>query len=640
MTSSVDWSQGVDAMPSMEPTSDLFDGDLLGDELIDIYNAAVVGASDDDTLNEIPSLLAPVSHSEEKSLCDYQPTPQVSHIGSTVDDGLGAFRPSTSFNDLSTLLPSTADNVCSDDSQRLAPTVPSTSIEAEGSDTKRPHSSDSTLDAPAAKRRALGVKKNASGTPPKGKGSKTGSTTKVTRVISSGKQSNNTPNPLTTIGQLAVAAQGGTKNQVIKPIEKPISPPVSSTAVVTPRAAIKVDDSIQDIASTSSSVAPTEADFKSVAQAAVSNLIMNAGTKADGGKKASSSDKEAFSDKIDTSTEHIKALTGTNWVAVCEGGGSSNASVDKGNNRARRQNLTPDERARQNRDRNREHARNTRLRKKAYVEELKRTLTALVSQRDSAELEKRHTAQRDLEQREVRFRVVEEFLKLRGRNEPNYARWSAILEDSFSMTLPNTDYRDMVEGERGPFEQKITGVAQAMADSKLFSCFLQGLGRVSNSDNPISFAYECDRKNFFMDNCSAVLTWTAVSVGAVQQGAPAELILQGNISAKFSPASNKLISVALNFDTGIILSQMNHTFKYGHGDIDDVDAAQAASEADAILDSLQMPHIATSGPPTLNVVPASAVSITDGEKSDSSDESNGDADDNDQSSITRMAFRA
>ena len=83
---------------------------------------------------------------------------------------------------------------------------------------------------------------------------------------------------------------------------------------------------------------------------------------------------------------------------------------------------------------------------------------------------------------------------------------------------------------------------------------------------------------------------------------------------------------------------MNHTFKYGHCDIDDVDAAQvAASEADAILDSLQMPHIATSVPSNVNVVP---VSITDGEKSDSSDESNGDADDNDQSSITRLAFRA
>ncbi len=88
------------------------------------------------------------------------------------------------------------------------------------------------------------------------------------------------------------------------------------------------------------------------------------------------------------------------------------------------------------------------------------------------------------------------------------------------------------------------------------------------------------------------------------------------------------------------MSQMNHIFKYSHGDMDEVDAAQvAADEADAILDSLQMPHIGTSVPGNVNVVPESAASITDGEKSDSSDESNGDAEDNDKSSITRRTLR-
>jgi hypothetical protein len=46
MTTS-DWSPD-DPIASMEPSSDLFDGDILGDELIDIYNAAVVGGGDDD----------------------------------------------------------------------------------------------------------------------------------------------------------------------------------------------------------------------------------------------------------------------------------------------------------------------------------------------------------------------------------------------------------------------------------------------------------------------------------------------------------------------------------------------------------------------------------------------------------------
>lgn len=112
--------------------------------------------------------------------------------------------------------------------------------------------------------------------------------------------------------------------------------------------------------------------------------------------------------------------------------------------------------------------------------------------------------------------------------------------------------------------------------------------------------------------------------------------MQGNATAKFSPASNKLVSVALSFDTGAILSQINQVFKYtsSYHDIDetDADAQVAASNADALLDSLQMPHIAASVVVAANhnnnkagVVPVvSAASITDGEKSDSSDESHSD----------------
>jgi hypothetical protein len=47
-----DWSpqeiSSMDAMVSSPSSDDLFDGDILGDELMDIYNAAVVGGGDDD----------------------------------------------------------------------------------------------------------------------------------------------------------------------------------------------------------------------------------------------------------------------------------------------------------------------------------------------------------------------------------------------------------------------------------------------------------------------------------------------------------------------------------------------------------------------------------------------------------------
>lgn len=335
---------------------------------------------------------------------------------------------------------------------------------------------------------------------------------------SHGKEDNDTPNPLTIAGQ-QVALNSGIGAHAAKPISKAAA---SSAAVVTPRVPTKLTEA--PIAAAASppplAAAPTEADFKSVAQAAVSNLILNAGNgKADSSKKTGTV-SDSTSEKIDTSTEHIKALTGSNWVAVCAGGDSAqanSASNDKINNRARRQNLTPDERARQNRDRNREHARNTRLRKKAYVEELKRTLTALVTQRDTNELEKRHTAQRELEQREVRFRVIEEFLKLRGRNEVNFARWAAILEENFILSLPHTDYRETIMSDRRQFDQVISGVSQVMADSTYFSSFLQTLSKVPAGGVPISFSYNCDRKNFFMDNCTAVMDWTACSSGATSK---------------------------------------------------------------------------------------------------------------------------
>jgi hypothetical protein len=241
--------------------------------------------------------------------------------------------------------------------------------------------------------------------------------------------------------------------------------------------------------------------------------------------KTSASDNfsvaSSTSSKVDTSTAHIKALTGNNWVAACVGAAPDAAPViaandpKANNNRARRHNLTPDERARMNRDRNREHARNTRLRKKAYVEELKRTLTELVSQRDTAELEKRQAAQRELEQREVRFRVIEEFLKLRGRNETNFARWAAILEECFVLTLPMTDFKKMMHDDFVPgTDVVLNGVSEVMSEASSFSAFLQTLG---NKYVKVGFQFHCNRKKFFMDDCQAFLEWTGTSGGAIEK---------------------------------------------------------------------------------------------------------------------------
>jgi hypothetical protein len=120
--------------------------------------------------------------------------------------------------------------------------------------------------------------------------------------------------------------------------------------------------------------------------------------------------------------------------------------------------------------------------------------------------------------------------------------------------------------------------------------------------------------------------------------------MKGNVRAKFSPASNKLISVVMTFDTGVIMSQANHITQATEHEVDAAAAAQvAASEADAILDSLQMPHIAApSIPSKINVVPPSSGSTTGSsicEKEDPSDASDKEEDQDGEGMSTRRVLR-
>lgn len=641
---STEWQ--LPTLPSIVSSTDLFDGDLFGDELIGIYNGAM-------DVGEVP------------------PTIPSDDIASTLlpqDGEATGTKPeevtSTSSNALPTLLPAPgADLADLGDTVTVVVSTDRQETNQINADNKRV-AVNAPAPAPPAKKRStctFTVMQQPSVTPPPVEQSVVVQQQQVNKSKEQQPVStDSTPNPLL-LGQQTEEHIGASQSPCVQPpvsVTAPVfsSQPITGTnlavaapapAVVSPQTLVHVKNDVvlsdgTGAVTTASPVVPvpalsttsaattassqpqrktTEADFKSVAQAAVSSLIMNAvSSKAD-----SSTDGTK---QVNTSTAHIKNLTGSNWVEACFGG-SGNApagitssaaaaaaeAAKSNNNRGnRRQNLTPDERAKQNRDRNREHARNTRLRKKAYVEELKLTLTELVAQRDAAEMEKRTAAQREVEQREVRFRVIEEFLKLRGRNEPNFARWAAILEDGFSLTLPMTGFRKMVnidskqlEGTTTLFlEQVLTGVSEIMDDSSNFASFLQSFGSNNNRSTAcsagVSFVYNCDRKDFFMDGSTAVLDWTASSVGAMKQGARTELSLRGTLRAKFDPASNKLISANLSFDTGLVQSQLNHhlivpaeqaVVSLNSGaelkDTTPTDSS-ASSQADAILDSLQMPH--------------------------------------------------
>mmetsp|Transcript_2283 Transcript_2283/g.5011 ORF Transcript_2283/g.5011 Transcript_2283/m.5011 type:complete len:725 (+) Transcript_2283:605-2779(+) len=670
-----EWSQGEGSIPAMVSSTDLFDGELFGDELIDIYNSTVSEENAD--MNGIPTLEPSTAKSGE--IDQEHPGAQVAAAAAAMDDGLGAFRPSTSFNDLGNLMQPQGGKPDSDATTAAAATEqggtaaevkPSSTTTTAAAETgtaavSRKRSASTSADPPSPKRKAP-ASARARKAPTKKQPSPT-TKAKTIAVPQATPAAGAVVTPATTVGEEAAATAAAVEAAAAAAAAAATFPsipdlsaaaaaaaaPTAVTSGVTltmkneerPPNAIAKAVTAEKITSSAGlkEGMGQDAQFKSIAQQAVSNLILNANNTARGAPLASKCSKTTVTKdakaKVDTSTAHIKALTGNNWVAACSGSSSTAAAApapvgaatpasapqpttaavpssdasassaaaaaDKNNNRIRRQNLTPDERARQNRDRNREHARNTRLRKKAYVEELKRTLTELVAQRDAADLERRQAAQREVEQREVRFRVIEEFLKLRGRNEANFARWAAILESGFHLTVPSVPslFKNTLGSEVVGFEQRLTTVEQVMAESTAFSSFLQAIRGTEGAG--VTLAFDCDRKNFLMDGCNALLEWTASSVGSKQ-----ELAMKGLVRAKFSPASNKLLVAALSFDSGAVAAQIQSKKNSNGEEVTNAAAQAAASQADAILDSLEINHV------HLNVVAPSDVSEKGNESSD------------------------
>jgi hypothetical protein len=123
--------------------------------------------------------------------------------------------------------------------------------------------------------------------------------------------------------------------------------------------------------------------------------------------------------------------------------------------------MSKEERAKQNRDRNREHARNTRLRKKAFVEELKRQVEELVEAKEREDRERQSAVDRANAKQEIWRQVMAKFLLHRSSGTGTHAEWTAILEEEFELRLPYEADPAFACGKTGIAR----GVGAAMADA-------------------------------------------------------------------------------------------------------------------------------------------------------------------------------
>ena len=96
---------------------------------------------------------------------------------------------------------------------------------------------------------------------------------------------------------------------------------------------------------------------------------------------------------------------------------------------------------------NREHAKNTRIRKKHYIEALKESLKLLFDERDKIDKDRRSSLSRLAEQANVRKQVLQTMFFYRASAETSLKRWGSILDDNFQLVLPITPYRSFPPAE-------------------------------------------------------------------------------------------------------------------------------------------------------------------------------------------------
>ncbi|GMH75960.1 hypothetical protein TL16_g06923 [Triparma laevis f. inornata] len=286
---------------------------------------------------------------------------------------------------------------------------------------------------------------------------------------------------------------------------------------------------------------------------------------------------------------HVAALTSTNWVTACQAA-NSNGNVVKdavarstgkipggdegGESKRRRMNLSAEDRAKQNRDRNREHARNTRLRKKAYVEELKRTLTEMVNQREAEYKNEIINKQRTEKAKEIRLQVLTAFMNFRGSNNQDPNAYACIIEPGFSMTIPQTPYRQFVKkesksGEEAvgagsvpahPHNQTFESIEEVMQDSCYLFNMLQGLGNKTTSTSsatPSALVFHPILNTVSMEDELLNCQFNTISTNCRQNGASDELRIFGHVQAEYDMESNKLTKLNLMFDTFSVAYQLS-----------------------------------------------------------------------------------
>lgn len=199
-------------------------------------------------------------------------------------------------------------------------------------------------------------------------------------------------------------------------------------------------------------------------------------------------------------------------------------------------------------ERNRTHARNSRLRKKAHVEKLQRTALILSCKNEQMERQQVERMAATLDIQATERAMVQRLLyyRVQGCIVPGY--WHRILAEDFTFTLPVTPYRYFNPGEISRNGRVLYGVEGIIRDTaSLAQLFLSVGPRHHRGSFKPAISMEIDLDSVAQERNILWCRWTMRSTDAVANGALAELESDGMLQACFS-TDHKIQSVEFLFD--------------------------------------------------------------------------------------------
>eukprot|EP00559_Dactyliosolen_fragilissimus_P004004 CAMPEP_0184856860 /NCGR_PEP_ID=MMETSP0580-20130426/2037_1 /TAXON_ID=1118495 /ORGANISM="Dactyliosolen fragilissimus" /LENGTH=1118 /DNA_ID=CAMNT_0027352121 /DNA_START=102 /DNA_END=3458 /DNA_ORIENTATION=+ len=256
-------------------------------------------------------------------------------------------------------------------------------------------------------------------------------------------------------------------------------------------------------------------------------------------------------------------------LAICKNTGnndslhSANASLDgsEAHQNDVEEEMTEEERALANRLRNREHARNTRLRKKAYLEQLKSTLDELCRERDALVTERAGAATLLLEMQKTRTDVLLSFFALRSKYDKRRNVWSSILDESVTCVMPVTPYRSFPASEVqvSKCQRTIMGVDAMIADAaSIHVLFNSIVDRSKFPEGNVQFRYTLIAEEAVVSGNQMMARWGMTSVNLKALGARAEVGKVGMLCARFNSA-HKIVALEIMFDVMAFMLQLKQS---------------------------------------------------------------------------------